>query len=304
MATDQNNQNAAGAPLEFPPELMARAREFFAKGAEVAYTLNYDYAVEVFLDGLSLWPDALAEGHKPLREIALRRQAAGQKKAGLRDSSKYRKAAGKSPKDAMLKAEYLLSKDPNNAKHLADMAKAAAEGEYRQTAKWITDIMFDVVRHKDKVSLQTYVFLRDTYARAQEFTSALQMCQLASNSSPMTRLCKMHTGTCPLKPPCKRASMMTATPTSVTASKILKNNKRCTHRPAATAQKMPRARPSLKPAPIFRPTPNVPGKINKLVAALTTAEDENLEKKPSKYWKTPSPNPAASNTSNAAAKSE
>ena len=276
MATDQNNQNAAEAPLEFPPELMARAREFFAKGAEVAYTLNYDYAVEVFLDGLSLWPDALAEGHQPLREIALRRQAAGQKKSGMRDNSKYRKAAGKNPKEAMLKAEYLLSKDPNNAKHLADMAKAAAEGGYRQTAKWVTDTMFDVVRHKDKVPLQTYVFLRDTYAQAQEFVSALQMCQLALQLKPNDpALQDAH------RDLSAQATMQEGKYDSDTdfrdSIKDPQEQQKMHKQSGGAGLKADQDDALAEARADFQANPNVPGKINKLVAALTAAEDEPLE---------------------------
>ncbi len=170
--------------VEYPEELKEQARGFFSRGAEVAYTLNYDYAVELYLDGLSFWPDALNEGHKPLREIALRRQAAGGKKSGFGDSSKFKKGSGKNAKDAVLKAEYLLSKDPANTGHMTDMVKASLQGGYRDTSLWMANILFDSNRRKDKPSAQTYVFLRDAYKQLDDFARALQACQQAAQLKP------------------------------------------------------------------------------------------------------------------------
>ena len=111
--------------MEFPEELKTKARVFFAKAAEVAYTLNYDFAIEMYLTGISYWPDALEEGHQLLWEVAMHRQESGGKKSGFGDGSKYKKG-GKNIRDVMLKAEYLLCKDPSNAGHLSDLVKAAS----------------------------------------------------------------------------------------------------------------------------------------------------------------------------------
>jgi tetratricopeptide (TPR) repeat protein len=189
------------AEVEYPEELKKRAREFFSKGSEVAYALNYDYAIEIFLDGLSSWPDALEEGHKLLREIALRRQAAGGKKSGFGDSSKYKKNSGKTAKDQMLKAEYLWCKDPSNIKHMTEMIKAAVEGNYTDTSLWtanmvvaanrqkdkpsvdtyvlLRDCYYKMDRQKDKPSVDTYVLLRDCYYKMEQFSLSLQACQQA-----------------------------------------------------------------------------------------------------------------------------
>jgi len=170
--------------IEISPELKARAVEFFNKGAQVAYALQYDYAIELYLDGLSFYPDAVEEGHKPLRETALRRQAAGGKKSGFADGSKYKKASGKHSKDALLKAEYLLSKDPGNIGHMQDIVKAATNGDYRKTVLWMADILFDANLQHKKPSLSVYNFLRDTYTRFEVFSRALQACQHALNLKP------------------------------------------------------------------------------------------------------------------------
>ena len=170
--------------LELPDELKNRAQGFFRKGSEVAYALQYDYAIELYLDGLTVWPAALEEGHKPLRQIALRRQAAGGRKSGFGDNSKYKKMSGKSPKDHMLKAEYLLSKDPLNTSHMTHMIKGALEGDYKKTASWMAGILFERNLQIDKPSVQTYVFLRDCYKQLEEFTWAVKACTMALQLKP------------------------------------------------------------------------------------------------------------------------
>ncbi len=185
--SDKNPDSSPATPQQetaYPEELKANARGFFTKAAEVAYTLNYDYAIELYLDGLSFWPDNIEEGHKPLMEIALRRQTSGGKKSGFGDGSKYKKVSGKNPKDAMLKNEYLLSKDPGNQSYMTGMIKAAMECEYRDTAIWVADILFENNMHHNKPSFNTYIFLRDSYAKLNVYNRALQACQLAMQIKP------------------------------------------------------------------------------------------------------------------------
>ncbi|MFC1782614.1 tetratricopeptide repeat protein [Planctomycetota bacterium] len=170
--------------LEIPEELKERARGFFRKGSEVAYALQYDYAIELYLDGLNAWPTALEEGHKQLREIALRRQTAGGKKSGFSDNSRYKKISGKSPREAMLKAEYLLGKDPSNPSHMTNMIKGALDGGYLKTAFWMAGLLFERNMQQDKPNLQTYVFLRDSYVKLEEFAWAVRACQLALQIKP------------------------------------------------------------------------------------------------------------------------
>jgi hypothetical protein len=44
---------------------LSKARAFFERAEEVASTENFDYAIELYLDGLRLSPDALEDGHAP-----------------------------------------------------------------------------------------------------------------------------------------------------------------------------------------------------------------------------------------------
>ncbi len=171
--------NSRNMSLEFPDELKNKAREYFKTAAEKAYSLNYDYAIDMYLYGITFWPEAVEEGHMKLREVAMRRALDGGKKSGFGDGSKYKKASGKIPKDAMLKAEYLLSKDPKNTSHMADMLKACANGDFKETGKWIGDILFGMHIENPKASANDYHFLLKQYEKLGYYTTALKACQMA-----------------------------------------------------------------------------------------------------------------------------
>ena len=164
---------------DYPEELKTRARGFFAKAAEVAYALQYDYAIELYMDGLSFWPEAVEQGHNKLWEIALHRKANGGKKSGFTDKSKYKKGGAKGSKEALLKAEYFLCKDPTNRSHMEDMVRAASEAGYGGVALWMADILFDMNLRNPKPKLSTYVLLRDVYCQFENYARAVQACQMA-----------------------------------------------------------------------------------------------------------------------------
>ena len=173
MAIEHNNMGISGES-DYPEELKTRARGFFAKAAEVAYALQYDYAIELYLDGISFWPDAVEEGHNKLWEIALHRKAGGGKKSGFTDKSKHKKGGGKGSKEAVLKAEYLLCKDPTSLGHMEDLVKAAMEAGYKSTGLWMADILFDTNLRNSKPKLATYVLLRDAYRQFENYARAAQ----------------------------------------------------------------------------------------------------------------------------------
>src|SRR4030067_2491262 len=70
------------APIDVPPQMKEQAQSFFDRAKQAAASSNHDYAIQMYLEGLQRNPDAL-EAHQGLLEQALRRQAAGGKKAGL-----------------------------------------------------------------------------------------------------------------------------------------------------------------------------------------------------------------------------
>ena len=51
-----------------------KAGAFFERAGKVALTDNFDYAIDMYMEGLRRAPDVLEDGHVPLRKMALVRQ--------------------------------------------------------------------------------------------------------------------------------------------------------------------------------------------------------------------------------------
>ena len=164
---------------------LSKARAFFERAEEVASTENFDYAIELYLDGLRLSPDALEDGHAPLRQLGLIRQGRGGKKPSMVERVKRLK--GKSPLEKMLNAEYLLAKDSDHLPYAEALLTAAVEGGYLRTAEWIAHIIFEATKaseKSDKVRFDRFILLRDSYKEMQQFDSAVVACQCAAELRP------------------------------------------------------------------------------------------------------------------------
>ncbi len=160
----------------------AKAEVFFERARKVAETNNFDYAIDMYLEGLRCAPDALQQGHIPLHELALLRQVKGGKKPSMVERAK--RLRGKTPLEQMLNAEYLFAKDPDHLPHTEAILKAATAGGYKQTAKWIADLIFQANNAAEKPSLQTYLLLKDSYSAIGQFDRALAACQCAVRLKP------------------------------------------------------------------------------------------------------------------------
>jgi tetratricopeptide (TPR) repeat protein len=161
---------------------LEKARAFFTRAEEVAATDNFDYAIDMYLEGLKQSPDALEDGHAPLRRLALIRQGKGGKKPSMMDQIK--RSGGKTPLDQLLNAAYLLAKDPDNLGYAEKVLKACVAGKYRRTGEWIAQLIFDANRAGSKPSFATYVLLKDCYRQMGFYTQAVTACQLALELKP------------------------------------------------------------------------------------------------------------------------
>ncbi len=271
----QDNMYPAGQDI--PEQLKSRAQDFFKRGAEVAYTLNYDYAIEMYLDGLSFWPTALEEGHKPLFEISLRRKETGGKKSGLTDSSKYKKLSTKNPKDAMLRAEYHFAKDPTNQGHMTDVVKHALEANFNNVAFWMNDILFNNNMQREKPDIKTYLFVRDSYIKLGNYSRALTACQMAFQLKPKDEGLKES-----VRDLSAQATMQQGRYDEEDGSFTQSIRDR------DQQQKMLEQGRDIQSADFkmnaiaearkeYEADPTIPGKINKLVAALCSMEKEEYE---------------------------
>ncbi len=163
-------------------QVSAKAKAFFQKAEKVAETKNFDYAIDLYIEGLHYDPEALEQGHLPLCELALQRQGAGRKKPSMVEKVKH--LGGKTSLEQMLNAEYLFAKDPDNLPYAKAMLKAAVAGGYNKTAHWIANLIFQMNNAAVKPSLQIYLLLKDSYAAIGEFDKAVAACQHAVRQKP------------------------------------------------------------------------------------------------------------------------
>jgi tetratricopeptide (TPR) repeat protein len=160
----------------------AKAKAFFDKARKVAETDNFDYAIDMYIQGLRYAPDALMEGHLPLCELGLQRREKGGKKSSMMD--KVKRLRGKTPLEQMLNAEYLFVKNPDHLPYAEAMLKAAVAGGYEKTANWIANLIFQTANDSEKPSVNTYILLKDAYCTLGQYDKAVAACQRASKLRP------------------------------------------------------------------------------------------------------------------------
>lgn len=159
-----------------------KAKVFFERAEEVASTGNFDYAIEMYLDGLRLAPDAVEQGHIPLRQMALLRQSKGGKRPSMID--KLKRGHSKDPLEEMRNGEWLFARDPDNLACGEVILKAASAGGFKKTASWMADMLFDAAASSVKPSAHTFLMLKDAFAGSGEWEKAIKALHYAIRLKP------------------------------------------------------------------------------------------------------------------------
>ena len=148
---DQPEAPTGPVPIEITGQKRDQAQKFFDRAQKIAASGNSDYAVQMYLEGLLRDPDNL-QAHQALLEQALRRQAAGGKKAGLLATLKLKlfaktaklpspgQTGSKNPVAELLQAEGIWAKDPQNL-GVADMLvqkMMAARSSSKKARFWLS----------------------------------------------------------------------------------------------------------------------------------------------------------------------
>ena len=167
---------------DVPEEDRKKAKVFFDRGRTVADTGNYDYAIEMYLQGLAVDPDAV-DAHQALRDIAMKRKASGGKGMGLFDKMKLSRA-GKDDRDTMLRAEKLASYDPGNADYLMSVIQAAYKAGFYDTVLWLGPILQKANADGKSPDVDKYLKLRDIYIALKLWRLATDACSAASALRP------------------------------------------------------------------------------------------------------------------------
>ncbi len=74
---------------------LTKALVFFKRAEKITESKNFDYAIDMYLQGLGIAPDALHEGHLKLYALALLRHDQGGKKPTMVE--RVKRLTGKTP---------------------------------------------------------------------------------------------------------------------------------------------------------------------------------------------------------------
>lgn len=159
-----------------------KALVFFQRAEEVASTDNFDYAIDLFLEGIRREPDAMESGHLALRKISLMRQARGGKKPSIIEKIKHK--GGKTPLDEMINAEFLLAKDPDNLSYAVCVLTAAAAGGYRRAAEWMARLVFSACKAMDKPPVAMLELLKNKFVELELYDAAVSCCSMILQQRP------------------------------------------------------------------------------------------------------------------------
>ena len=154
-----------------------KAKAFFDKGNVVEKTGNYDYAIEMYLSGLNIDPDAV-DAHQTLRDISMKRKATGGKAAGMMDKMKLGRPS-KDDKQNLLNQEKLLAMDPGSTDHMVGVLQNALRGRYYETVLWMGPILQKANADSPKPDVKKFIVLRDAYKILQKWKLAADACQYA-----------------------------------------------------------------------------------------------------------------------------
>lgn len=158
MSEETGQTTAGNVPpgLPEPSEATkAEARKWFAHARKAAETRNYDYAIELYVNGLALWPNAIEEGLKPLRVAGTARRLAGGKPAGFLAARK-RPTSGKDVPKAMNNALYLFGMDPTGVSHMELIVQLAAKARCIGVVQWMAPVLNDAYGSAKKASESRY----------------------------------------------------------------------------------------------------------------------------------------------------
>jgi tetratricopeptide (TPR) repeat protein len=164
---------------DIPESDRRKAQVFFDRGAAVAGTGQYEYAIEMYLQGLGIDPENIA-AHQAMRDIALRRKASGGKDLGIFEKKKLQFSRPRDDKQAMLTAEKLIAYEPGGTDSMLWMMESAHRAGYYDTVMWIGAILQQANSSLSKPDYGKYIKLRDIYKALGQWKEAVDACNLAA----------------------------------------------------------------------------------------------------------------------------
>lgn len=160
---------------DVPEEQRKKAKVFFERGAQVARAGQWDYAVEMYIQGLTLDPESV-EAHQQLRDISLRRKASGGKKMGMFEAMKFG-TGGKDHKQNFLNAERQIAFEPGDTSLMVTMMENAYKAGAFETTLWIAKHLVHALDDAGQKSgdFSKYMKVRDAYRNLRRPSEAVEV---------------------------------------------------------------------------------------------------------------------------------
>jgi len=158
-----------------------KAIVFFERAEQVAGTGNWDFAIELYLEGIRRDPGNTERGHQPLREVSLKRKIQGGKSAGMLEAFKRR--GGKTALETLINSEYLASKDPGSSTHMLAVVKAAQQLDNPELVDWAAKTLLGIQK-QGKANKAILASLAEAFEQIEAYPSAIEACRLAIQLSP------------------------------------------------------------------------------------------------------------------------
>ena len=186
---------AGPVQIDVPSQMKDQANIFLERAKEIGTGGNHEYAIQMCLEALRRNPDAL-QVHQLLLEQALRRQAAGGKKAGLMASLKLKlgrkgaptqflsRAGSKDPVDELLAAEDVWSKDPVNLDLVDAVLEKMVAAGCLVSGKWLAMWLTEANSRPDKQDGRRFSMLADVFAQLAEPDKAVELSRRAVSVLP------------------------------------------------------------------------------------------------------------------------
>ena len=175
---------------QITPEAKQMAKGCFQRAKEATQHNNFDYAIHLYLDGLRYNPRDIEDGHRGLRDCALRRRNQG-KGGGLgallgQAKGAFSQMLGRH-KDQMLALEEALARDPQNVTLLMQLMQTARRQGYAEVAIWFGEIAAEETLRTKKPQKQVFITLADLYENAERYQDAVDALSQAIKIDPSDR---------------------------------------------------------------------------------------------------------------------
>ncbi len=164
-------------------EPAGKGKSFFDRADQVAATSNWDFAIEMYAEGLKREPQNIERGYQKLWEVAVKRKVGGGKPAGFSDKRSH-KNTGKDLAENLANTWYLIAKDPSGDELFSNALNLALELEFKDLIEWMCEILIERQKQMKKPSKRICVSIIDAAEPLKFYALAVTACQLALKAVP------------------------------------------------------------------------------------------------------------------------